>query len=99
MTTSVQITHTDGESRSLSVSFGDHEDGYKRCVGSGNMLTDDERLVKIRLLGAALLHEIQSINRSALGRATPISAHCSQRAMNAAEDAVMRGVKAFFEQA
>lgn len=95
MTTTVKITHTNGPTREMDVSFGDEVTGYRRCIGAAHRdpFAEPEEQTTVRLLGAASIHALDSAipapERSERSRLANI-------ARTKYEEAVMFAVKALY---
>lgn len=97
MTTVVDIKHTNGPTREMSVSFGDNVTGYQRCIGAAHRdpFAEAEDQMKVRLLGAALMQVLDTAIPSP-GATSTEAARLSLMAKDEIEKAVMLGVKALY---
>lgn len=93
MTTTVDITYTKSSTRKMNISFGDHCNGFKRCVGAARQVQEDNPQTKLRLLGAAFIQALESAvppgERSEAGRLANI-------AKTEIQTCVMFGIKALY---
>ena len=95
MTTTVTITHTNGPTREMEISFGDNVTGYQRCIGAAhrNPFAEAEGQTKLRLLGAAF---IQSLETCIAPSERSEAARLANIAKTEIETAVMYGVKSLY---
>ena len=96
MTTIVTITHTNGPTREMQVSFGDDATGYQRCIGAAHRdpFAEPEGQTKVRLLAAALIQALEDVIPATGSEA----ARLANIAKTETETAVMYGVKALYAQ-
>ena len=95
MTTRVKITHTNGPTREMDISFGDLATGYTRCIGAAHRdpFAELEAQTKVRLLGAAM---IEALERMIPPNDRSEAARLANIAKTDIERGVMFGVKALY---